>query len=143
MFDDNCFLGYNILLMKKRIVFILVLILMADIVLGKGYKVTKKVGEYQAEIKIDNSPPIMGDNNIEIGIEDSRGRDVTDARVLVNYYMPPMPRMAPMNYRTEAKLRGDKYKATMKFIMCGPWIIAIKIFRQGKISTTKVNVDVQ
>jgi hypothetical protein len=57
--------------------------------------------------------------------------------------MPPMPRMAPMNYRIEAKLRGDKYKATMKFIMCGPWIIAIKIFRQGKISTTKVNVDVQ
>jgi hypothetical protein len=51
--------------------------------------------------------------------------------------------MAPMNYGTEAKLRRDKYKATMKFIMCGPWIIAIKIFRQGKISTTKVNVDVQ
>jgi hypothetical protein len=136
-------LGYNILLMKKRIVLIMVFILIADVALAKGFKVTKKVGEYLAEIKIDNSPPIMGDNNIEIGIEDSRGRHVTDARVLVNYYMPPMPRMAPMNYRIEAKLRGDKYKATMKFIMCGPWIIAIKIFRQGKISTTKVNVDVQ
>jgi hypothetical protein len=136
--------GYNILPMKKRIIFlILVLILMTDIAFGKGYKLTKQVGEYRAEIKIDNSPPIIGDNNIEIGIEDSTGRHVTDARVLVNYYMPPMPRMAPMNYRIEAKLRGDKYKATMSFIMCGPWIIAIKIFRQGKISTTKVNVDVQ
>jgi hypothetical protein len=100
-------LGYNILLMKKRIVLIMVFILIADVALAKGFKVTKKVGEYLAEIKIDNSPPIMGDNNIEIGIEDSRGRHVTDARVLVNYYMPPMPRMAPMNYRIEAKLRGD------------------------------------
>jgi hypothetical protein len=143
MFNHACYIGYNISIMKKRLVFILVLILIADIALAKGYKVTKKVGEYEAEIRIDNNPPIIGDNNIGIEIKDSAGRHVTDARVLVNYYMPPMPRMVPMNYRTDAKLKGDKYGATMKFIMSGPWIIAIKIFRQGKTLTTKVSVDVQ
>ena len=57
--------------------------------------------------------------------------------------MPPMPRMVPMNYITDAKLKGEKYKATMNFIMSGPWIIAIKINHAGKISTAKFNVDAQ
>jgi hypothetical protein len=57
--------------------------------------------------------------------------------------MPPMPRMAPMNYITDAKLKGEKYKATMNFIMSGPWIIAIKVNHGGKISTAKFNVDTQ
>jgi hypothetical protein len=54
-----------------------------------------------------------------------------------------MPRMAPMNYITDAKLKGDKYNATMTLIMSGPWIIAIKISHAGKMSTAKFNVDAQ
>ena len=129
--------------MRKRIVFILVLILIAGIAYAKGYEVKKKAGEYETRIRIDRNPPVIGNNNIEIEIKDATGQYVMDARVLVNYYMPPMPRMAPMNYRTDARLKGEKYKATMNFIMTGPWIIGVKITRQGKTSTTKINVDVQ
>jgi len=57
--------------------------------------------------------------------------------------MPPMPRMVPMNYTTDAKLKGEKYKARMNFIMSGPWIIAIKIYRGEKVRTVKFNVDAQ
>ena len=103
----------------------------------------KKVGEYETEVKIDRNPPVVGDNNIEIEIKDAGGKSLTDAKVLIHYYMPPMPRMIPMNYVTDAKLRGEKYKATMNFIMSGPWIIAIKINHAGKMSTTKFNVDAQ
>jgi hypothetical protein len=63
--------------------------------------------------------------------------------VLVNYYMPPMPRMAPMNYTTDAKLKGKKYKATMNLIMSGPWVIAVKITLDGKTTTAKFNIDAQ
>jgi len=128
---------------KNWIVFILVLILMVDVVYARGYKIEKKVGSYEAEIVIDKNPPVIGDNHIEIEIKDSAGNHITDARVLINYYMPPMPRMVPMNYRIDAKLKGEKYRATMNFIMSGPWIIAIKITRQGKTVTTKINVDAQ
>ena len=110
---------------------------------AKGYEVKKKVGEFEAEVKMDKNPPILGDNHIEIEIKDSRGKNVTDAKVLVNYYMPPMPRMVPMNYTTDSKLKGEKYKATMNFIMSGPWIIAVKITHGGKTSTAKFNVDAQ
>lgn len=91
---------------------------------------------------VDKNPPVAnGDNHIEIEIKDSSGKVVRDAEVLVNYYMPPMPRMPPMNYKINAKLEDGKYLATMKFIMAGPWIIAVKIFRSGKRYTAKVNVD--
>jgi hypothetical protein len=122
---------------------ILSLILAAATAGAKSYELRKKIGEYEAEVRMDRNPPSLGDNNIEIEIKDAEGKPFTEATVLVNYYMPPMPRMAPMNYVTDAKLKGEKYKATMNFIMSGPWIIAVKITHGGKTSTAKFNIDAQ
>jgi len=131
--------------MSIRDLLISTLILFLTVALGdaRGVEVKKRVGELEAGMRIDRSPPVLGDNNIEIELKDAAGKAVTDAKVLVNYYMPPMPRMAPMNYTTDASLKGDKYRAKMNFIMSGPWIIAIKINHGGKISTAKFNVDAQ
>ena len=129
--------------MRRLFIFSLILFLMGGMAYGRGYEVKKKVSEYETEIRMDRYPPTLGDNHIEIEIRDAAGKYVTDAKVLVNYYMPPMPRMAPMNYRTDAKLKGEKYKATMNFIMSGPWVIAIKISRGEKMLTAKLNVDAQ
>ena len=119
----------------------LAVLLIVGVAHAREYQATKRVGALQAEIRVDRNPPIVGDNRIEIEIKDQDGKSVTDATVLVNYYMPPMPRMAPMNYITDAKLRGDTYKATMNFIMSGPWVIAVKINHGGKMTTAKFNVD--
>ena len=129
--------------MPKWFVFALILLLIPAIANPKGYEVKRKAGEYEAEVRIDRHPPVLGDNNIEIEIRDAGGKRITDAKVLVNYYMPPMPRMAPMNYKTDAKLKKEKYMATMNFIMSGPWYISIIINHSGKISTTRFNVDAQ
>jgi len=109
---------------------------------SKGYEVKKKTAEYEVTARLDRNPPILGDNPIEIEIQDPSGKQVREATVLINYYMPPMPRMAPMNYTIEAKVSGNRYKARINFIMTGPWIIVIKMKREGKTSTTKFNVDV-
>jgi hypothetical protein len=131
--------------MSIRDLLISTLILFLTVALGdaRGIEMKKRVGDLEAGMRIDRSPPVLGDNNIEIELKDAAGKAVTDAKVLVNYYMPPMPRMAPMNYTTDASLKGDKYRAKMNFIMSGPWIIAIKINHGGKISTAKFNVDAQ
>ena len=110
---------------------------------SRSLEMKKTVGRYEIQAKLDRNPPIIGDNQIEIEIKDTEGKRVTNANVLVNYYMPPMPRMAPMNYQTDAKLKRGRYKATMNFSMAGPWIIAIKITLEGKTSTVKFNVDSQ
>jgi hypothetical protein len=94
------------------------------------------------EVSIDKNPLVLGENQIEIKIKEAH-KTVKEASVWMNYYMPPMSRMPPMNYKTEAKLKGEKYKAAMNIIMSGPWIIVIKMSLNGKTYTTKLNIEAQ
>ena len=121
----------------------LLLFLTAGVAESRAVKVKRNAREYQVEATLDRYPLVLGDNRIEIEIRDASGKSITDAEVLVNYYMPPMPRMVPMNYKTEASLESDKYEARMNIIMAGPWYIKIIIKHGGKIATTKFNVDAQ
>src|SRR4030067_3128643 len=127
--------------MNKRTFLILCLLLTIGISYAAAYEAKKRAGEYEVEIRIDKNPPVVGENNLKIEIKDPAGRPITDSRVLVNYYMPPLPRMAPMNYRTDARLKGEHYRATMRLIMAGPWYIVVIITREGKTSTAKFTID--
>ena len=129
--------------MPRWFVLVLILFLVPNVAVPRSYEIKKKAGEYETEVRMDRNPPSLGDNNIEIEIKDAGGKPLTEAKVLVNYYMPPMPRMAPMNYITDATLKGEKYRATMNLIMSGPWVIAVKITHAGKTSTAKFNIDAQ
>jgi hypothetical protein len=129
--------------MKTLAIFILLFCLTPGIAYSRSLEVKKRAGDYEMEIRMDKNPPILGENQIEIEIRDNTGKIVIDAKVLINYYMPPMPRMAPMNYRTDAKIKKERYTATMNMIMSGPWIIVIKITREGKTSSARINVDAQ
>jgi hypothetical protein len=128
-----------------RVILIVSLIIsfMAGIVFAGSLTASKRAGVYLVGIEIDRNPPIIGDNIVEIEIRDTSGAIVSDAKVLVNYYMPPMPRMAPMNYRTDAPFRGGKYRMTMNLIMEGPWVIAVKVTLAGKTTTAKFHIDVR
>jgi len=127
--------------MKRAGIVVLLLFLVAGIAYAKDYEVKKKAGEYDVEVKIDRNPPVVGDNNVKIEIKDSSGKYVTDAKVVVDYGMPAMPGMPAMNYKTDAELKGDEYKAKMNLSMSGSWNIAVKITRAGKSSTMKFTVD--
>ncbi len=124
-------------------IFILTLLMAVPAADAKDLELRKRAGDYDIGIRIDRNPPILGDNSIEVEIKDAAGATIEDAAVLVNYYMPPMPRMAPMNYTTNARPKGKKYLATMNLIMAGPWVIAVKITRDGKTTTAKFNIDAQ
>jgi len=127
--------------MKKTLVFTVILLLVAGIAFAKDYEVKKKAGQYDVEVKIDKNPPVVGDNNVSIEIKDETGKYVTDAKVKVDYSMPAMPGMPAMNYKADAELKGDEYKAKMNLSMSGSWNIAVKIARAGKTSTMKFTVD--
>lgn len=108
-----------------------------------AYVVLKKAGPYEVEVRLDRYHPGLGKNGIDIGIRGPKGEAVKDAEVLINYFMPPMPRMAPMNYRTKAPFRSGRYRADMNVIMTGPWVIAVVIRCGGQVITTRINVDAQ
>ncbi len=127
--------------MKKFTIIGLALLLAAGTAYAKGYEVRKKAGEYDVTIVFDRNTPTASDNAVGITIKDAAGHIVKDAVVKIEYSMPAMMGMPPMNYKTEAVLKGDEYKATLGLSMSGSWNLAVKITRAGKTSTMKFTVD--
>jgi hypothetical protein len=80
---------------------------------------------------------------MEIGIKDMTESHVVDAIVSVEYAMPAMPGMGAMNYKAKGELVGSRYVADLNFSMTGSWNVTIKITRNGKTQTSKMNIDVQ
>jgi hypothetical protein len=127
--------------MKRLTLLMVMVLLLAGTVYAKDYEVTKKAGDLTVDVKIDKNPPISGTNNMEIALKDVGGKAVTDAKVLVEYSMPAMPGMPAMNYKTDAQLKGDAYKAAMNLSMSGSWNVSIKVTRANKTQTAKFTVD--
>ena len=127
--------------MKQWTIFVVMVLLLAGVVYAKDYEVTKKAGDLAVDVKIDKNPPISGTNNMEIVVKDAGGKAVTDAKVLVEYSMPAMPGMPAMNYKADAELKGNAYKAAMNLSMSGSWNVSIKVTRANKTQTAKFTVD--
>lgn len=129
--------------MKRVALVVCVLFLMVGLVHAKDYELTKKAGEFTVRVAIDKNPPVTGKNNMIVRIKDGASKDVTDAKVAIDYGMPAMPGMPAMNYKTDAMLHGTMYHAVVDFSMSGPWAITVKITRAGKAQAVKLNVDVK
>jgi uncharacterized GH25 family protein len=139
--ESNKIKDRSLRIMKKTMFFAVILLLVAGIASAKDFEIKKKAGQFDVVVRIDKNPPVAGENNISIEIRDSSGKPVTDAKVGVDYSMPAMPGMAAMNYKTDTTVSGNMYKAVMNLSMSGSWNIAVKIKKDGKISTVKFNVD--
>jgi hypothetical protein len=127
--------------MKKFIAVVVVVFLAAGVAYAKDYEVVKKAGEFDVVVTIDKNPPVTGDNGVTVSIKDGSGKVVQGAKVVVDYSMPAMPGMPPMNYKADALQKGDVYAANMNLSMAGPWNIAVKISAGGKNGTLKFTID--
>ena len=127
--------------MKKLVFVFAVVMLFAGAAHAKGYEVQKKAGEYDVVVTFDQKQPTASDNAVGIEVKDASGKIVKDAQVKVEYSMPAMVGMPAMNYKTDAVVSGDEYKATLGLSMGGSWNIAVKITRAGKTATMKFTVD--
>jgi hypothetical protein len=127
--------------MKKLAVATLAVLMMVTVAYAKDYEVTKKAGDYTVDIRIDKNPPVAGNNNMEIAVKDATSKAVTDAKVVVEYSMPAMPGMPAMNYKADAALKGNIYKATINPSMAGSWNVTVKVTRADKTQSAKFTVD--
>lgn len=87
-------------------------------------------------------PPRSGENIFEVTVKDPAGRPVTDAEVLVLFYMAPMPSMNMPAMRSEAKLghvENGIYRAPGTVLMAGRWDVIVTVSRRGeRIGTRQV-----
>ena len=127
--------------MKKLLLVVMAVLLSTGVVFARDYEVKKKAGEFDVVVTIDKNPPVTGDNGVTVSVKDAGGKVVKDAKVVVDYSMPAMPGMPPMNYKADAVQKGDIYAATMNLSMAGPWNVAIKISAGGKSGGMKFTVD--
>ncbi|KAF0155374.1 MAG: hypothetical protein FD159_2201 [Syntrophaceae bacterium] len=131
--------------MKRVTVFLAIVALLACCIsaYAKDYEISKKAGDLSVQVNIDKNPPVTGINKIAVAIKDASGKTVKDAAVAIDYGMPAMPGMGAMNYKTATALKGESYQGKLDFSMSGPWFINIKIKRDGKAQTVKLNVDIK
>lgn len=129
--------------MKRVMLLLMVFALTVGTAWGKNYEVTKKVDDYSVKVEIDKNPPIVGNNNMSITIQDGSGKNITEAKVKVGYSMPAMSGMPAMSYKTDAALQGNEYKAKVNFSMAGSWNVEVQITEPQKVKKVKLNVDVK
>ena len=109
---------------------------------SKGYETQKSAGDLKITLSAERYPLIKGDNAMIVLVTDSAGKAVTDAAVNVRYYMPPMPGMAPMDFNSQAVLKGDRYAYTANVPMEGGWKTEVSVTRPGKTAVSATfNVD--
>ncbi len=130
--------------MIRRVFFVLfILMICAPCADARDLIVKRTIEGYFLSTRITRNPPVIGKNDVLVEIRDASGKPVAGASVWVNYFMPPMPGMAPMNYTIPAKPHNSLYAGTMDLIMRGPWNINVKAAVAGKMLRMTVVIDVR
>jgi roadblock/LC7 domain-containing protein len=129
--------------MKRLVLAVMAVLMVAGTAMAKDYEVTKKAGDYTVVVKMDKNPPITGDNNMSVTIKDAAGAEVKDAKVTVEYSMAAMSGMPAVKLKTDTELKGSEYKAKLNFSAAGGWSIAVIINRGNKKAQAKFNIDVR
>ncbi len=108
----------------------------------RGYESQKSADDMKVILSVDRYPLVKGDNALTVKVYDASGKAVTDGTMNVRYFMPPMPGMAPMDYNTQATLKGDAYMFSANIPMEGGWKTEISVSRPGKPAATAIfNID--
>jgi hypothetical protein len=130
--------------MRKAFSTAVIAVLTVMVVFGctKGYETRKTAGDLTVLLSAGSYPLVKGNNNFTVKLSDATGKAVTDAKVDIRYYMPPMPGMAPMEYQTQATPAGDAYKFTANIPMEGGWRVDVTTNRGGSVlPAVTFNVD--
>ena len=119
------------------------LFLSAGLAYGMDYEVMKKAGDYTVQVKIDQNPPIVGDNNMMIWLKDAAGKDVKGAMMTVDYSKHTILWMPAKKYNSWAQPHENNYHAILAIPTRGLWDVTINITHKGKSVSAKFRIDVK
>jgi hypothetical protein len=129
----------------KRFSIVTMVVMMAcflSVGMSWGYETQKTTGGMTIILSAGSYPLVMGDNSLSVKVTDASGKAVTDAKITVRFFMPPMPGMAPMSSTVQANQKGDAYSFTANAGMAGTWKAEVSVVRQGMAPVTAIfNLD--
>jgi nitrogen fixation protein FixH len=92
----------------------------------------------------DPTPPVTGENKLEVTVKDAAGKPVADADVSVAFRMPAMPQMNMPEMKNSVPLKHQTagvYRGAGNVMMAGGWEVTVVVKRGGKeIGSKKFNV---
>ncbi len=124
--------------MKKVVVVLMALMFFSSIVYAGSLAFEKKAGDIAVNVSIDNNPPKVGKNRMNVELWDDNGEEITDAKIDIYYFMPSM---RAMNYTTSAEFKDGVYTAVIKPTMPGEWDVDITIKGKGADRKTIISFD--
>ncbi len=130
--------------MKKGLIMVSLGVLVVSLMMGcsKGFVSQKTTDGITITLKADRYPLIKGDNALSVVVADASGKAVDNTSVMVRYFMPPMPGMAPMEYNAPVQAKGGGYGFTANIPMEGGWRVEVAAIQTGKPAVTATfNVD--
>ncbi|HYA35160.1 MAG TPA: FixH family protein [Candidatus Binataceae bacterium] len=97
------------------------------------------------EITTSPTPPLRGDNQIEVRLADASGKPISGADVSIVFYMPAMPAMgmSAMRVQANAKEHGNgRYQGSIKLDSGGTWTVTIAATKGGQtIASRQLDVN--
>ena len=121
---------------------VMIMTLMLAVGISWGYEAQKTAADLTVTLSAGSYPLVKGDNDLSVKVTDGSGKAVTDAKVTVRFFMPPMPGMAPMSSKIEAILKGDVYRFSANAAMEGTWKTEVTVVRPEKSPVTATfNLD--
>jgi len=128
----------------KKILALIIVFVISGMAYAASYDAVKEVNNLNVKIMMDSDPPTVGEKDLDITVTDSTSTPVTDAKIKIEYSMPPMHGMPSMKYKARAKSAEGGYRAKINLSMSGQWNIAVSIKRPGTLLTkVPFKVDVQ
>jgi hypothetical protein len=131
-------------LMKRlsAMIMMTMMVFVLSVGLSWGYETQKASGGLTIVLSTRSYPLATGDNALNVKVTDASGKAVTDAKVSIRFFMPPMPGMAPMSSTVQAQPAGDAYPFTANVAMAGTWKAEVSVARPGKPPVTAIfNLD--
>ncbi|PHO09567.1 hypothetical protein CPG37_08675 [Malaciobacter canalis] len=84
---------------------------------------------------------VVGQNSFFVQIFKD-GKQITNAKTKIKFYMPEMPGMPYMEFKDKGKLVGDKYKLDVNLSMSGTWQYQLKFkTSNGEVHTLRGSVN--
>jgi hypothetical protein len=134
--------------MKRLIVLVVSLLLLAGVAYAADSTFMQKAGGYSVTATFEKTPPAPGENTLFITITDKAGNAVSKASVKVDYYMAEKmaatmkhATMTYMGKTSDAKAADTGYKANINFSMPGPWNFVVKFKVDGKQKKANFHVN--
>jgi len=136
--------------MKKVMLSALVLLSLVSAVVAGNGMLKGKAGDYTVEAVFNPAPPVRGTDEIGISVKDGSGKNVTDATVVIDYFitevMSPSQKFVEIPYRmyhAPALLKGTAYKADLDLWIVGGWHIDARIIEGDRTRKASFYVRIE